>query len=866
MLRRRELKNRKGFTLVEMIVVLLILGVVASMAVPAFSRQIDDAKEKKAVTEAQACVTAGTGLGAQLYSETRATSLQNVSTGTDANAATTNALKTWASDVADKGPTLTGDLALTEGQGQYYLKPGQLQRGTAAGADKIKTAAGVDGTVENFWFSSTGQIVYLTYKSADGILVAYTNKDTASSGGVDIPDATVPDVDPNPPTKNPDPVETTLTPAEFYVKKVDADDESKQLSAKFEILKDGAHFSYFDTSDAGPVSVKVGQAGTYTLREIVPPSGYSAAADATFVVKASDADTNVLELVTAESDACFSAGTYNGKTLAVITDKKLSQDDSSDDLIFYIKDADTGEDIPDGTMSFYLVYEGKRVTADVTIQGGKVCFPVSLDANSATHPRVKAKYDLVPVGTPSGRQEVFEISFSLYPNEEQDADGTYHVTGFHIMDRESTEVWNDPNKEYGTSSIGSDRTSYTFYSKKLAKATIVNVDESGKLLKDSSFRFTQDGRSFVLDFENGQQEVYVKRHTGDNIPTNAPYLEEKLNFNVDQIVCLSGYTKFPATISVSFQNDEFAVYNYTTYAQGDGKLRLKLINPLTPATPTPTPKPTVCQLTIDIVDDAGNTVSSGYIKLSTTNGDIYNSPTDLSYSSKSKDFYGFRASATVSPGKTYTLSDHNPYYGYTQAETTTFTIPVGSTEFTITLRIHSIKNSNSEKVPFTIDNIQFTAWNWSEKLTHDADISFSNELLCWKGKLYYNIKSTDHCTNSEYTSYWVNGTIDSAKLDAADDPITKLDKYLKANSGKYTVDDYLVELGQLRNVTDEPKSFNRGDMLLFSSDTASIGYKVYVYTGESGKLTKVPQTTSEAKKYNFVEMGNSNNKNYTIVP
>lgn len=288
MLRRRELWNKKGFTLVEMIVVLLILGVVASMAVPAFSRQIDDAKEKKAVTEAQACVTAGTGLGAQLYSETRATSLQNVSTGTDANVATTNALKTWASDVADKGPTLTGDLALTEGQGQYYLKPGNLQNGTAAGADKIKAAAGVDGTVENFWFSSTGQIVYLTYKSADGILVAYTNKDTASSGGVDIPDANVPEPDPDKPdqpTDNPTP--PTNTPTEKPDPTPDDTDHSGDLIF---VLRDeftdkfvsGVTFNLYDgagnligtqtTDSYGKICFPVDptQLGDYNMWKLVP--------------------------------------------------------------------------------------------------------------------------------------------------------------------------------------------------------------------------------------------------------------------------------------------------------------------------------------------------------------------------------------------------------------------------------------------------------------------------------------------------------------------------------------------------------------------------------------------------------------------
>ena len=189
--RRRKYESRKGFTLVEMIVVLLILAVVTSMAVPAFSRQINDAKEKKAVTEAQSCVTAGTGLGAQLYSEARSTALQSVSTDANASNAVTTALANWASSVTDKGPTLTGDLALTEGQGQYYLKPGQLQGGNAAGAAELKAAAGVDGTVEDFWCSGTGQIVYLRYLSADGILVAYTNNGTSGSN-IAIPTPDVP--------------------------------------------------------------------------------------------------------------------------------------------------------------------------------------------------------------------------------------------------------------------------------------------------------------------------------------------------------------------------------------------------------------------------------------------------------------------------------------------------------------------------------------------------------------------------------------------------------------------------------------------------------------------------------------------------
>ena len=212
--RRRKYESRTGFTLVEMIVVLLILAVVASMAVPAFSRQINDAKEKKAVTEAQDCVTAGTGLGAQLYSKTRAAALQSVSTDANASNAVTTALANWASQVKDGGPALTGDLALTEGQGQYYLKPGQLQGGNAAGADELKAAAGVDGTVEDFWCSGTGQIVYLRYLSADGILVAYTNNGTSGSN-ITIPTPDVPEPDPNKPDQPTDnPTQPTDKPTE----------------------------------------------------------------------------------------------------------------------------------------------------------------------------------------------------------------------------------------------------------------------------------------------------------------------------------------------------------------------------------------------------------------------------------------------------------------------------------------------------------------------------------------------------------------------------------------------------------------------------------------------------------------------------
>lgn len=50
--RLKKAKNKKGFTLIEIIVVLVIWGILAAIAVPAVMGYIDDAKESKYVAEA----------------------------------------------------------------------------------------------------------------------------------------------------------------------------------------------------------------------------------------------------------------------------------------------------------------------------------------------------------------------------------------------------------------------------------------------------------------------------------------------------------------------------------------------------------------------------------------------------------------------------------------------------------------------------------------------------------------------------------------------------------------------------------------------------------------------------------------------
>ena len=207
MLRRREVLHKKGFTLVEVIVVLVILSILGTMTVPALTGQLRSGQEKKAVTEAQACVAAATDLAAQKYTAARTDYLND---NTKPIAAALNA---WAGKVQDDGPEVTGDLILTEGTGQYLLEPTNADTGAAVGSSSIKQAAGVDGTVLNFWCNANGQVVYLLYKSADGITVAYTNRATSGTGSVVIPTANVPTAVPGPtPTKKPDSGTDTPTP------------------------------------------------------------------------------------------------------------------------------------------------------------------------------------------------------------------------------------------------------------------------------------------------------------------------------------------------------------------------------------------------------------------------------------------------------------------------------------------------------------------------------------------------------------------------------------------------------------------------------------------------------------------------------
>lgn len=181
---KRTPRSRGGFTLVELIVVLVILGVLATFAVPALTGYIDSAKEKQAVSEAQACVITATRQGAQNYALVQNASITGKNDGADA-------LTNWAGTLTNEGPTVTGgDVALTEGSGQYLLHVNNPPAGSITPVG-ISSDAGVKGTVQWMTCNASGQVLYLVYTSADGIQVVYTNAGTTASVNIGSDEAVV---------------------------------------------------------------------------------------------------------------------------------------------------------------------------------------------------------------------------------------------------------------------------------------------------------------------------------------------------------------------------------------------------------------------------------------------------------------------------------------------------------------------------------------------------------------------------------------------------------------------------------------------------------------------------------------------------
>ena len=861
---KRTPRSRGGFTLVELIVVLVILGVLATFAVPALTGYIDSAKEKQAVSETQACVMTATRQGAQNYALVQNASITGKSDGADA-------LTSWAGTLTNEVPTVTGgDVALTEGSGQYLLHVKSAPTGSKT-PDGLASQAGVSGTVQWMTCNASGQVLYLVYTSADGIQVVYTATGTNArvDGSIDSivvpkPDDTKPEPSPNPePAPDPEPTHLEVT-----ILKVDASTKLPLGDAELQILKDNKVVAFWTSSTSSTgysVSLPV---GNYVLHEASAPGNYAPAADIAFAIKM-NGDTLSL------SGGSEVSATENSITME---DKKVDYTKSGK-VFVHLQDAVTGSSSSFANKTYIVTVPDPAITYEVTTDAnGNIPFEIydkesGKDIVAGQLPAWVNNFTITEKDPLPGYQPLKTEYFTIEINKfyEKDTGRYLGYTFSHFL------VSGETN---GTFADGNVITLQYFPT---AVVKIFTTDADNKPLADAFFDIIDTSTNEVI-FKNlksnsqGYCSVPLLLNSGDGM-TDTVYLNKEKTYKLIEVTAPTGYQS-GVNCSLSFNFSPYPnaymktpgrqpaahntwfklnIYN-NTYGEwgrveqyGDNGDIIHVVNS----------KKLTCTTYLYKINDAGNAVSDATLALRSQNGNhiLLGFDSGGGGTPNLSDYQSFTTNSVpyivqLRRGETYELEEQTPPQHYTKAEKITFTVPSDADTFTVSMIDH---NSSEDKSDIKLDKVTFNqANNWAHKLTTDGKISFSGgEIICWKGIAYYNYDSVNKIPNNMQTNY----KDDSTELNNAPNPMEFLSDYLNVKKPGKKAADYIVPLtGKAYLYSEQNVTLKKGDIVIpedygdgvpvitknEKGETVTKNKKVYVYIGDTD-LSLTDKTLSDKK-------------------
>lgn len=879
---KRTLRSRRGFTLVELVVVLVIAGITASFAVPALTGYIDNAKEKQAVSETQACVETATRIAAQKYALVQNASITGKSDGADA-------LKSWAGELKNEAPTVTGDVALTEGSGQYLLHVKSAPTGSKT-PDDLASQAGVSGTVQWMTCNASGQVLYLVYTSKDGIQVVYTATGTNArvDGSIDNivvpkPDDTKPEPNPSPePAPGPEP-----TLLEVTILKVDASTKLPLGDAELQILKEdgtaAASWTSSTSSTGQSVSLPV---GNYVLRETSAPGNYALAKDISFSIK-KNGDTLILS---------GGSGVSAAENSITMEDKKVDPT-KSDKVFVHLQDAVTGSSSSFANKTYIVTVPDPKITYEVTTDAnGNIPFEIYDEASgesihSGQLPAWKNNFTITEKPPIPGYQPLKKESFTIEINKFYE-EGTNKYLGCTFK----TFVFGGNTN--GTFVTGNSNV-ITLQYFPTAVVKIFTTDADNKPLADAFFNITDTSGNIIFKNLRSDSQGYcfvpLRLNSGDGM-TKSDYLDKEKSYKLIEVTAPTGYqsgvncslsfdfSPYPDTYMKTHGEHPAAhntwfkpnIYNndYGEWGRveqyGDNGDIIHVVNS----------KKLTCTTSLYKIDDAGNPVSGATLALRSQHGDhiLLGFDSGGGGTPNLSDYQSF-TTTTSAPyvvqlrrGETYELEEQTPPQHYTKAEKITFTVPSDADTFTVSMIDH---NLGEDKSDIKLDKITFNqANNWAHKLTTDKEISFSGgEIICWKGIAFYNYKQdkklTNNIKNSNRDTYEKNST----ELNNAPDPTDFLNKHLKDKKSDKKAADYIVSLtGKAYFYNEQNVTLKKGDIVIPEDYGNGVpednkNKKVYVYIGDTD-LSLTDKTLSD-KKENFTTLEHKpqdkDNKTYNFT-